>query len=288
MSPWIQAARPKTLVAGFVPVLLGSMVARLSGKFSWSILFAALFGALAIQIGTNYVNDAADFQKGADREDRLGPPRMAALGLLSARSLYIGAGLFLFLAFVAGIYLTFHAGWPILLVGLFSLLFAVGYTAGPFPLAYLGLGDFFVFLFFGLVAVNGTYFSHVGSLNFLSIFISVLVGFHATALIAINNTRDIPTDTLANKKTLSLRMGDFSSRLYYGALVFAPFILLLVLAADSILWLIPFLSFPFAVVLFRKVLGIVDRREFNSILGKTAALQIIFSLLLLLSMSLLL
>jgi len=288
MSPWILAARPKTLVAGFVPVLLGSMLARLSGKFSWPILSAALVGALAIQIGTNYVNDAADFQKGADREDRLGPPRMAALDLLSVKSLYLGAAAFFLLALAAGLYLTSQAGWPIFIVGLFSLLFAVGYTAGPFPLAYLGLGDIFVFLFFGLVAVNGTYFSHTGNVNFLSVFISSMVGFHATALIAINNTRDIPTDRLANKKTLSLRMGDTISRYYFGALVFAPFFLLFYLVADSLIWLLPLLAFPLAFFLFKQVLGIKDRREFNSILGKTAGLQILFSFLLLMVMGFLL
>src|SRR3990167_4436550 len=220
MNPWILAARPKTLVAGLIPVFLGSALAYQRGGFQPGVFVCALFGALAIQIGANYVNDAADFERGADTDDRLGPARMAASGLLSPKGLYIGSALAFLCAFLFGTYLFILAGTWILAVGLISILFAVAYTAGPYPLAYFGLGDLFVLIFFGLVAVLGTVFAHLQELTSESWLVAFATGFHGVALIAVNNLRDIPTDIKAGKKTISSRLGDRPARIYYAILLF--------------------------------------------------------------------
>jgi 1,4-dihydroxy-2-naphthoate octaprenyltransferase len=281
MRPWILAARPKTLVAGLVPVVLGSALALRQGGFRLGVFVCALFGALAIQIGTNYVNDASDFERGADTSERLGPPRMAASGLLTPRALYLGAGLWFLLAFAFGAYLIAQAGLWMLAIGLFSILFAVLYTAGPFPLAYLGLGDLFVLIFFGLVAVLGTVFAHTHSIERTAVILALAAGFHGMSLIAVNNLRDIPTDVRAGKRTLAVRLGDRGSRAYITALYFLPFFCWMPIARNmtGIAALLPLLAVPLAsantVALFR----IVDRRSFNVLLGRSAGLQLVFGLL---------
>jgi 1,4-dihydroxy-2-naphthoate polyprenyltransferase len=281
MSPWILATRPKTFVAGIIPVAVGSALAFQAGSFHWATAVAALLGALCIQIGTNFVNDAADFEKGADTEERLGPPRMAALGLLSPKDLYRGAGAVFLLAAVFGAYLTYAAGPVILGIGLFSILFAIAYTAGPFPLAYLGLGDLFVLIFFGLVAVLGTYFAHTGGITKAAIYLSFAVGFLGVSLIAVNNLRDIPTDVKAGKRTLAVRMGDFNARWYYGALLFLPFLFWLpfFFQLNTLPAVLPFLSLPLARANASACLRIKDRRQFNPLLARTAAFQLVFGIL---------
>jgi 1,4-dihydroxy-2-naphthoate polyprenyltransferase len=286
MNPWIAAARPKTLVAGIIPVALGSALAAEKNDFRLGVFVAALGGALAIQVGTNYVNDAADFERGADTEERLGPPRMAAQGLLTPKALYKGAGVAFFLAFLFGIYLIALAGMPILAIGLVSILFAIAYTAGPFPLAYLGLGDIFVLIFFGLVAVLGTFYAHALEIKRDAVYLAFATGIQGMALIAVNNLRDIPTDIKAGKKTLSVRLGDKGSRWYYCALLFLPYFFWVPFAARLPLYsaFLPFLSFPLAVMNMNLGFGITDRREFNGLLAKTAALQLIFGALACLSL----
>lgn len=281
MNPWIAAARPKTLVAGLIPVALGSALAAERHELRLGVFVAALVGALAIQIGTNYVNDAADFQRGADTEERLGPPRMAAQGLLSPKSLYAGAGIAFLVALLFGIYLVALAGFPILVIGLVSILFAVAYTAGPFPLAYLGLGDFFVLIFFGLVAVLGTYYAHTLEIRRDAVYLAFATGIQGMALIAVNNLRDIPTDTKVGKKTLAVRLGDTGSRWYYAALAMLPYFFWVPFAIRLPLTtaFLPFLTFPLAVANMSRCFQITDRREFNALLAKTAALQLLFGAL---------
>jgi 1,4-dihydroxy-2-naphthoate polyprenyltransferase len=281
MSPWIAAARPKTLVAGLIPVFLGSALSFYQGGFQTGVFLSALFGALAIQIGTNYVNDASDFERGADTSDRLGPARMAASGLLSPRSLYIGAGFSFLAAFLAGLYLIHAAGLVMLAIGLASIVFAVLYTAGPFPLAYLGLGDLFVLIFFGLVAVMGTVYAHTRQLNLAAVLLALATGFHGVTLIAINNLRDIPTDILAGKKTLAVRLGEKAARVYVAVLVFLPYFCWLPFSVSlrSRLALFPFVTLPLAISISQAVFRIEDRRRFNTLLGKSAGLQLIFGLL---------
>lgn len=281
MFPWFAAARPKTLVAGLVPVVLGSAFAFHQGAFQLGIFLAALFGALAIQVGTNYVNDASDFERGADTKDRLGPPRMAAAGLLTPRSLYVGAGVCFLVALAFGAYLIAAAGPWMLAIGLCSIFFAVIYTAGPFPLAYLGLGDLFVLIFFGLVAVLGTVFAHVGFVATGAIWLALATGFHGMGLIAVNNLRDIPTDVLAGKKTLAVRLGDRASRVYVAILEFLPFLCWVPLARSLGGWAawLPLLALPLALANSIRCFRISDRREFNALLAKCAALQLLFGLL---------
>lgn len=281
MSPWISASRPKTLVAGLIPVLLGSALAYQQGGFQLAIFLCALGGALAIQIGTNYVNDASDFERGADTLDRLGPPRMAASGLLTPRALYKGAGIAFLVALLFGSYLIVAAGPWMLAIGLFSIFFAVIYTAGPFPLAYFGLGDLFVLIFFGIVAVLGTVFAHLSRLPPEATYLALATGLQGTALIAVNNLRDIPTDIRAGKHTLAVRLGDRGSRFYYAFLVIAPFFLWLPLQMrlNGPVAFLPLLSLPLALINADRCFRIEDRRQFNALLGKTAALQMLFGLL---------
>jgi 1,4-dihydroxy-2-naphthoate octaprenyltransferase len=281
MQPWIAAARPKTLAAGLVPVLLGSALAFQQGGFQFGVFFCALFGALAIQVGTNYVNDASDFERGADTEDRLGPARMAASGLIKPRALYVGAGACFVLAFLFGLYLVAQAGIWILVIGLVSILFAVAYTAGPFPLAYLGLGDLFVLLFFGLVAVTGTAFAHLGTVGADAIYLSLACGCQGMTLIAINNLRDIPTDIRAGKKTLAVRLGDKISRVYVATVALLPFAFWWPIAAkmSGVVGLLPILSVPLALHIANSCIRIADRRGFNPLLAKAALLQLSFGVL---------
>ncbi len=284
MSPWILAARPKTLVAGIVPVAIGSALAFRVGKFQPLVFWAALLGALFLQIGSNYVNDGADFEKGADTEERLGPARMAASGLLSPKSLYVGAGICFLFSFLLGMILVAKAGLGILILGLVSILFAAAYTAGPFPLAYLGLGDVFVLVFFGFAAVMGTFFSHTQSLTNDSLLLALAIGFHGMSLIAVNNLRDIPTDEKIGKKTLAVRMGDKGSRYYVSLLQLLPYFAWIPFVSTLSLGWIPFCSFPFALLNSYQVFQITDRKVFNALLGKVALHQLAFGTLVVLSL----
>jgi 1,4-dihydroxy-2-naphthoate octaprenyltransferase len=284
MNPWVLAARPKTLVAGFVPVAIGSALAFRAGKFQPLVFLAALFGALFIQIGSNYVNDGADFEKGADTEDRLGPMRMAASGALTPKALYWGAGLCFALAFTLGMYLVLVAGWGIFALGVASIIFAAAYTAGPFPLAYLGLGDLFVLIFFGLAAVLGTFYSHTQSLTSGALSLALATGIHGMALIAINNLRDIPTDEKIGKRTLAVRMGDQGSRWYFAILQILPYFFWIPFVPTLAFGWLPFLALLIAVVNVRSGFQITDRRMFNQLLAKVAAHQLVYGILVVLAL----
>jgi 1,4-dihydroxy-2-naphthoate octaprenyltransferase len=238
IAVWIQAARPRTLPASVVPVAVGTALAAhidagSARHPSWLPFLGCLVGALLIQIGTNFANDAFDHLKGADTAARVGPRRAVAAGLITPRAMLLATLLVLGLALAVGLYLTTIAGWPILVLGLISILCAVAYTGGPFPLAYHGLGDLFVYLFFGLVAVIGTvdvqtmainpsltpwpHFVQLAGQGWLLALASG-VGLQCTAIIAVNNLRDRDTDRLAGKRTLAVRLGGRLARWYYGAL----------------------------------------------------------------------
>lgn len=202
------AARPKTLPAAIVPVWVGCVLAwRVSGSFSWFLALATLGSAICIQIATNFFNDAIDDAKGADTEARLGPTRVTASGLLSRRTVYLLATIFLVLASLFAWPLIATRGWIILAIGIPSLFLAYGYTGGPFPLAYLGLGELFVVLFFGLIAVTGTVFVQTGVFVPQALWLGLTVGCLSAVLITINNLRDIEEDTKSNKRTLAVRWG---------------------------------------------------------------------------------
>ncbi len=214
ISAWIQASRPKTLPAAIVPVWLGVVLAhKLGCGVDWLVAFATMFGAIFIQIATNFFNDVIDAKKGADTSARLGPARMTADKRLSARTVTIAGVICLLLALVCGIPIYQAGGWPMLVIGALSFFFSYGYTGGPFPLAYLGLGELFVVLFFGFVAVSGTTYLQMGEWRPEALLLGFQVGLLSAVLISINNLRDHLEDRQSNKNTLAVRLGVKGGRL---------------------------------------------------------------------------
>ncbi len=283
MSPWISAARPKTLSAGIIPVLVASALAVHDQKFQLFVFLAALLGSIAIQIATNYINDASDFLRGADTEERLGPPRMAQTGAITPRALFWGAALCFLFATLMGVYLIIAAGFAMLWIGVFSILAAIAYTAGPYPLAYYGLGDLFVLIFFGFVAVCGTYFAHSSQLSEVPLWLSLAVGALGVSLIVVNNARDIPTDTKVQKKTMAVRMGLLPTKIYYVCLLAVPYAVLLALhlkfPAGKIIFA-PMVTAPMAIRNSYQMFQAQKPMQYNELLAKSAKLQIFFGLLL--------
>lgn len=271
---WVAAARPTTLWAGVVPVVVGAALAFADGHRGWLPAVAALVGAVLIQVGTNFVNDYADFQTGADATDRLGPARAVARGWLSAREVARGAAIALACAGVVGVYLTWVAGWPILALGLLSLGCAVAYTAGPHPLAYHGLGDLFVLLFFGFGAVCGTYFVLAGEVTAPTALAGAAVGALATAILVVNNLRDRAGDARAGKRTLAVRLGATFARAEYAALLLFAYA-----SCAAMGWWWPLASAPLAVACVRGVWR-DDGAGLNAWLGSTARLELVFGALL--------
>ena len=220
---WLLAARPKTLSAAVAPVLVGGGLAASHGVYRALPAVAALVGALLIQIGTNLANDYYDFLRGGDTEARVGPLRVTQAGLIPPRQVWWGMILTLFMAFLVGIYLVSVGGWPIVWIGFASLVCAVAYTGGPYPMAYLGLGDPFVFVFFGLVAVGGTYWVQALALPGDALVAGMGVGALNTAILVANNMRDLETDAEAGKRTLAVRMGRRGTRIEYVLLMVVGF-----------------------------------------------------------------
>jgi 1,4-dihydroxy-2-naphthoate octaprenyltransferase len=243
---------------------------------------AALLGAVFIQIGTNLVNDVEDFERGADDAERLGPRRATQTGDLSAATVRKAALLSFAAAAACGIYLTALAGWPILVLGLLSIASGIAYTAGPWPLAYIGLGDLFVFVFFGLAAVAGTYYVQVGALGALPLLAAVPVGCLATAILVVNNTRDVRTDARAGKRTLAVRFGAAAARREYALLVAVAFAAVPILAwrVGGGAALLPLVLLPHALRLVRRLCAAQSGAEFNALLRDTALLQLFHALLL--------
>jgi 1,4-dihydroxy-2-naphthoate polyprenyltransferase len=283
MRIWLMAARPRTLPAAIAPVLVGTAAAiEVAGELPRvGAFFAALIGSIFIQIGTNLANDYSDAKRGADTVDRLGPVRVTAAGLVAPRSVLVATWVAFGIAVAAGIYLTTVAGPVILVVGVASILAGVLYTGGPRPYGYAGLGELFVFLFFGLVAVNGSYYVQLEELAWLPFGLSVSIGCLATAILVVNNVRDIDTDRRAGKRTLAVRLGREATRRLYLALVGAAYLGLLItlLANDGPWWAaLGSLSLPLAIPAARPVLTRVDGPSLNQALAKTGALLAVFSL----------
>jgi 1,4-dihydroxy-2-naphthoate octaprenyltransferase len=278
------AARPRTLPAAIAPVLVGTAAAIFEHgdlRRPWALV-AALIGSIFIQIGTNLANDYSDAKRGADTVDRLGPVRVTAAGLVAPRSVLIATWLAFGVAVAAGIYLATVAGWIIIAVGAASIAAGVLYTGGPRPYGYAGLGELFVFLFFGLVAVNGSYYVQLERLDWLPFGLSVAIGCLSTAILVVNNVRDIETDRRAGKRTLAVRLGRESTRRLYLALIGAAYLALLVtLAANGGPWsaVIGLLSLPLGLRPVRAVLTRTDGPALNGALAATGALLGIFSLL---------
>ncbi len=275
---WLVAVRPKTLTVGATPVAVGTAIAWHLGAFRPGAALLALVGALLLQIASNLANDVYDHRKGADTEDRLGPPRAAASGLLTEGQLFGGLAAVLVAALVAGLGLTWLAGWPILAIGLSGMVAAVAYTAGPYPLGYHGLGDIFVFAYFGLAAVAGTTFAQTGTWEPLALAMGGALGCFGAGVLTINNLRDIDTDVLAGKRTLAVRLGRRRTRAYFATLLAAPFaaVAAAVTAGALPLWsLVVAITIPRAVGIVRAVAR-TDGAPLNPLLGSTAQLQALF------------
>lgn len=281
LRAWVLASRPKTLSAAVVPVLMGSALSlREPARFGFSIFLCALFGAIFIQIATNFINDALDFKKGADTSERIGPLRVTQAGLLSADAVMRGAYACFILAALCGVPLVLRGGWPLIVIGLASILCAYAYTGGPLPLAYHGLGELFVLIFFGFVAVGGTYY--VMSLQFHRA--ALVAGFAAgslgVVLIAINNLRDVDTDRVSNKRTLAARFGERFARGEIAFCALAPFA-----AAAIVAWmmarpwiLLTLLALPLAIMVIA-VVAKSSGAELNRCLALSGALQWAFGAL---------
>ena len=274
---WVLACRPKTLSAAAVPVLIGSACALRLGGLRPGPAAAALCGALLLQIGANLANDAFDYEKGADTAARLGPLRTAQAGLLSPRQLRVGTALAFALATLCGLYLASVAGPVIIAIGVASIVAGLAYTAGPYPLGYHGLGDLFVFLFFGLVAVWGTALTQLGAVPGLALAAALPVGALATAILVVNNVRDADTDRVAGKRTLVVRLGRRAGLVEYGALLALAYgvpALLVLRGALSSWGLLPLLTAPLGLGLLR---GIVTLRgaPLNGVLHGTAKLLLL-------------
>ena len=280
---WITAIRPPTLSAAIVPVLVGTAAAvSIEDSFRVAVFIATLAAAILIQIGTNFANDIFDFEQGADTEDRLGPPRVTQSGLISPQRVRLGTGVAFGGAAAIGIYLIFVGGWPILVIGALSIIAGIAYTGGPWPLGYHGLGDVAVFLFFGLVAVIGTYYLQADSVSGIAVVAAVPVGLLVTAILVVNNLRDLETDLKAGKRTLAVRIGEQATRLQYVALVIGPYLLMPVLwAMDTAPWVfLTYLSLPIALALVRAILSGTSGRSLNDVLKRTALLHFAFGALL--------
>ena len=287
-AAWKLAIRLKTLPAGTTPVIVGTGAAMHMGHFALLPALAALAGGLLLQIGANLANDLSDFQRGADTAARLGPLRVTQAGLLTPRQVRNGIIVVFALAMLVGVYLVAIGGWAIVAIGLGSILAALAYTGGPFPLAYYGLGELFALLFFGFAAVGGTYSVQVGQMDGVAWLAAIPIGVFAAMILMVNNLRDIDTDRTAGKRTVATRIGQRGSRVEYGIL------LMVVVLMPAVLWisgvatawvLLAWLSLPLAVPLMRGVLR--ERgRALNAVLGGTARLELIYGVLLALGLAL--
>jgi len=282
---WLVASRPRTLPAAIAPVLVGTAAAvtEVDEVPRWGAFAAALIGSIFIQIGTNLVNDYSDAKRGADTIDRLGPVRVTASGLAAPRSVLIATWVAFAVAVAAGIYLATVAGPVIIAIGAVSILAGVLYTGGPRPYGYAGLGEPFVFLFFGLVAVNGSYYVQLEELAWLPFALSVSIGALATAILVVNNIRDVDTDRRAGKRTLAVRIGRRPARtVYAGLLVLAFFVALATLLIADAPWWSGLLLGAVWIALTRAPVRAVSTRtdgpSLNQALAQTGALLAAFSL----------
>jgi 1,4-dihydroxy-2-naphthoate polyprenyltransferase len=280
---WLMAARIRTLPAAIAPVLVGTALAGWQHVFHPLRFVAALIGAIFIQVGTNLSNDYSDARRGADAEDRLGPVRVTAGGLVPPRQVLIATYVSFGVAVLAGVYLVVVAGWQLLLVGAASILAGVLYTGGPKPYGYEGLGELFVFLFFGIVAVAGSYFVQVKHLDWKAFALAVPVGLLASAILVVNNFRDSDSDRRAGKRTLAVRLGRAKTRTMFAVIVYLAFVLAPVTWVFGPMkpWvLLPWLTLPLAAQIVREVRNRTDGPSLNQALAHTGMLQLAFCTLL--------
>lgn len=284
LDVWIKAARPRTLPAALAPVAVGTcLAAGAANTFKPLVLLATIVGALFIQIGTNLSNDYSDARRGADTEERLGPVRVTAGGLVPPKYVLYATWIAFGIAALAGVYLIIEAGWQLILIGVASIIAGVLYTGGPRPYGYAGLGEVFVFLFFGVVAVTGSFFVQTSQFAWEAVALSVPVGLLACAVLMVNNTRDMDTDRRAGKNTLAVRLGRDRMRTVYALTLVTSFVLV------PVIWLITgltpwinlaLLALPLFPPLARTVRERTDGAALNKALGDTARLELVFCVLL--------
>jgi len=279
---WILAARPKTLWATVAPVLIGTAMAFEAKAGHWPSALAALVGAVLIQIGTNFANDYFDFKKGADQHERLGPTRMTQAGLIKPDSMRTATIIAFSLALMVGIYLVWRGGWPIAVIGLLSILLGIMYTGGPYPLGYHGLGEIFVLVFFGPVAVGGTYYVQALDINSIVLLAGLPPGLFSVAILTVNNLRDIESDRLAGKKTMAVLFGrTFARTQYFVSIALASVLPVLFCLTTqrhfySSLTVLVLLA---AVPAFKTLLGKTDGPALNNVLAATGMLLLLYSVI---------
>lgn len=281
LQHWLHAARPKTLPAAVVPVALGSACAYAAGSFRPVPALLALAFALLVQVACNFANDYFDFKKGADTPDRLGPARATASGWIAPEAMRSAVFIVCAVAFCTGLGLLPYGGWPLLVVGVVSLLAAVGYTAGPFPLAYIGLGDVFVVAFFGFVAVPFSAYVQCGYFPVSVWPVALGCGLLANAILIVNNARDITTDAKAGKRTTAVRFGVNFAKVQYALTMLVALAVPLALPLFGFRWpvLAPLIVCPFAGPVVRAFCAVENPRDFNPLLGKTAAILLVWGAL---------
>ena len=282
LNSWLLASRPKTLLAAVVPVMVGSALAISMNKFFVLYSIVALLCSILIQIGTNFTNDLYDYLKGSDTTKRKGPRRVLASELISVSEMRTAIILVFGLTFLLGLYLVYSVGSLILWVGIFSIFAGIIYTAGPYPLAYNGLGDVFVFIFFGIVGTMGSFYLHTQEISILALIVSIPVGALITNILIVNNYRDIQEDRNANKKTLAVLLGKEFSRWQFIFLIIISYLASFVLYFNFAfnLWIfLPFATIPIAVVLV-KMIYTLNGEELNKTLELTAKFAGLFGLLL--------
>jgi len=282
LQVWLLAIRPKTLPAAVAPVIAGTAVAIHEDGVHWPTAILATVTALLLQIAANFANDALDFRKGADTAERLGPTRITSSGLVDAGTVIRATAFVLALAVVTGLPLAIRGGWPVFALGVAAIVCAVAYTGGPYPLAYLGLGEIFVFLFFGLAAVAGTAYIQTGELTALALATAVPLGALAVGILIVNNLRDLETDRKAGKHTIAVRLGARGTQREYGLM------LLVAGAAPALFWAAGWLDWPVVLTIAWWPYGaglwnqVTTRtgRALNPTLGNTGRGLLLYSLLL--------
>lgn len=279
---WLLASRPKTLAAGLTPVLIGTAMAAAADAFHGASAVAAALGALLIQIGTNFANDYFDFVKGTDTEERIGPKRATQAGLVSPKTMLVATVLVFGLSFLPGAYLIYRGGWPFLAIGIVSVICGVLYTGGPWPLGYLGLGDLFVLIFFGPVAVAGTYYVQALTLTPDVVIAGLIPGLFSTAILTVNNLRDADTDVRTGKKTLAVRFGKPFARWEYAVCLVVPGIVLplylCVQTGGHWFSLAALATMALAIPLIKNVFCSEDGTVLNDTLAGTGKLLLLFSI----------
>lgn len=278
---WILASRPKTLPAAVMPVFVGTSIAIYDNVFVPTAAIIALVCSLLIQIGTNFINDLFDYLKGTDKKDRVGPTRVLAAGLVSVKEMKLWINIVFGTAFILGLYLVYLGGLFVLLIGILSLLAGYAYTAGPYPLAYNGLGDIFVFVFFGFVGTIGTYYVQANEITMLVFWSSIPVGALVTNILVVNNYRDIEEDRIAGKRTLAVKFGSKFARLQYVLFMILSYTILIVVYftyKQSLFVFLPLITLPLSIKLIRMIYRLTGK-ELNKTLELTAKLSAIYGIL---------